>query len=260
MALEWYVYPLVIVGGFATGVINTVAGSGSLISLPLLISLGLPANIANGTNRVAITLQNAVGTGRFHSARILDHRAVIWLGAPAMAGSVVGASLAVGLDEELMRRVIGALLVGMFFLLLVRPQRWIEGRGDGQPGLSTPAQALLFFGVGVYGGFIQAGVGIFYLAALVLGAGHGLVRANAIKIGINLLQTLVALLVFVWNDQVVWGVGLLLAAGTMLGAWFAASLAVERGGELVYRLLIAIVAVAGLHMLGLTRLVVALLT
>ncbi len=258
MPLDWYVYPLVIVGGFATGVINTVAGSGSLISLPLLISLGLPANVANGTNRVAITLQNAVGTGRFHQARVLEHRPVVLLGLPAMAGSLVGASLAVGMSEELMRRVIGGLLIGMFFLLLIRPQRWMEGREPGERNLSWAGTAVLFFLVGVYGGFIQAGVGIFYLAAIVLGAGYGLVKANAIKIGINLLQTTVALLVFVWNDQVVWGIGLLLAVGTMLGAWFAASLAVEKGAEWVYRLLIVIVAVAGLHMLGLTRLIVGI--
>lgn len=257
--MSWYIYPIVIIGGFATGFINTVAGSGSLISLPLLISLGLPANIANGTNRVAIVLQNAVGAGKFDQAGVLDRGSVIRLGIPAIVGGVVGAQIAVDMNEEIMRRTIGALLVAMLFVILLRPRRWLEGRQADTRGLPWWGNAILLFLVGIYGGFIQAGVGIFFLAALVLGVGFDLVRANAIKIGINLLQTLAALWVFVANEQVVWGIGLLLAVGTMLGAWAAASMAVERGAVWVHRILVGVVAVAAFHMLGGTGLLLAIL-
>lgn len=256
--MSWYIYPLVIIGGFATGFINTVAGSGSLISLPLLISLGLPANIANGTNRVAIVLQNAVGAARFDQAGVLDRGAVVRLGIPAILGGFVGAQIAVDMNEEIMRRTIGALLIAMLFVILLRPRRWLEGRHAEARTLPWWGNAIMLFLVGTYGGFIQAGVGIFFLAALVLGIGFDLVRANAVKIGINLLQTISALWVFVVNDQVVWGIGILLAVGTMLGAWAAASIAIERGAVWVHRILIGVVAAAAFHMLGGTGMILEL--
>ena len=104
--MEWYLYPLMILGGFITGFINTLAGSGSLVSLPILMLSGLPATIANGTNRVAILLQNLVGINSFNKKKMLDIRGVIYLGIPAVFGSLLGANIAVSLNEELMRRTI----------------------------------------------------------------------------------------------------------------------------------------------------------
>lgn len=256
--LIWYMYPLVVVGGFATGFINTVAGSGSLISLPLLISLGLPANVANGTNRVAIVLQNAIGATKFDQAGILDRRAVLRLGIPAILGGIVGAQIAVDMNEAIMRRTIGFLLVAMLFVILLRPRRWLEGREPGSRALPWWGHSILLFFVGTYGGFIQAGVGIFFLSTLVLGVGFDLVKANAVKVGINLLQTLAALWVFVIHRQVVWGIGILLAVGTMLGAWTAASIAVDKGAVWVHRILVVVVALAALHMIGVTDVVLSL--
>jgi uncharacterized membrane protein YfcA len=119
----------------------------------------------------------------------------------------------------------------------------------------TLAQLALFFAIGGYGGFIQAGVGIFLLAGLVLGVGYDLVRANAVKVGIVLLFTLSALAVFVRNGQVDWAVGLILSVGNMLGAWVAARVAVDRGAVWVRRLLIAVVIVSAANLLGLFDLV-----
>jgi uncharacterized membrane protein YfcA len=170
--MAWYVYPAIIAAGFIAGFINTLAGSGSLITLPVLIFLGLPATVANGTNRVGILLQNIVGLGGFHRQDMLDLRGTIILGLPAIAGSLVGAQIAVNLDEEMMRRAIGLLMVVMLVVILVRPNRWLKGeltRLENWPGWS---RMLLFFAIGIYGGFIQAGVGIFLLAGLVLGVGY----------------------------------------------------------------------------------------
>jgi uncharacterized membrane protein YfcA len=110
---------------------------------------------------------------------------------------------------------------------------------------------LIFFAIGVYGGFIQAGVGIFLLAGLVLGAGYDLVKANAVKVLIVLCFTVSALAVFLINRQVVWSTGLILAVGNMLGAWVASRMAVERGAAFVRWVLIAVVAVSGAKLLGL---------
>lgn len=256
--LAWYLYPAIIAAGFAAGFINTLAGSGSLVTLPLLIFLGLPANVANGTNRVGILLQNVVGVSSFRQQQVLDVRGGLMLAVPAVLGSVLGAQIAVNLDEQMMRRTIGALMVIMLVVILVRPKRWLQGReevANHRPGWS---QLLIFFAIGVYGGFIQAGVGIFLLAGLVLGAGYDLVRANAVKVLIVLCFTVSALIVFLINRQVVWSTGLILAVGNMLGAWVAARMAVERGATFVRWVLILVVAVSGAELLGLLDLVAQL--
>jgi uncharacterized membrane protein YfcA len=256
--MAWYFYLAVIAAGFVAGFVNTLAGSGSLVTLPVLIFLGLPANVANGTNRVGVLLQNVVGVGSFRQQKVLDLRGGLMLAAPAVVGSILGAQIAVNLNEEMMRRTIGALMVVMLAVILVRPKRWLEGRGEVVNGRPAWSQLLIFFAIGVYGGFIQAGVGIFLLAGLVLGAGYDLVRANAVKLLIVLCFTVSALVVFLVNRQVVWGIGLIMAVGNMLGAWIASRMAVERGAAFVRWVLIAVVAVSGAQLLGVFDLVAQL--
>jgi len=251
--LEWYfIAPAVLITGFAAGFINTLAGSGSLITLPLLIFLGLPATVANGTNRVGVLVQNIVSVGTFRQRNMLDTRGGLLLSIPAIIGAIIGAQLAVNLDEELLKQTIGALMVVMLVVVLVRPKRWLQGHtGNPRPG---PIQFVIFFFIGVYGGFIQAGVGIFLLAGLVLSAGYDLVRANAVKALIVLMFTIAALGVFILNDQVRWDLGLLLAAGNAGGAWAAARMAVEKGAQFVRWVLIAILVVSAAGLLGVVEL------
>ncbi len=229
--------------GFVAGFMNTLAGNGSLITLPLLILLGLPANVANGTNRVGVLLQNVVAVGTFAKRGALDVQGSAALIAPTIVGAVLGAELAVDLDEALLRRVIGILMLVMLAVMVFNPERWIAEHATRRaPRLSV--EVPIFFAIGVYGGFLQAGVGIFLLAGLVLGAGFNLVGANAMKNLIVLVFTAAALVVFVVNDQVYWTYGLLLAAGQSLGAWVAARLAVERGAKFVRIVVIVIILVS----------------
>lgn len=249
--MDWYIYPAVIAAGFGCGFINTLAGSGSLITLPLLIFIGLPANVANGTNRVGVLIQNLVSAGSFRKQQVLDLRQGLMLATPAIFGSLFGAQIAVNLDEQMMRRTIGALMVVMLIIMLVRPNRWLENPTSPVQHRPGWGQLLLFFAIGIYGGFIQAGVGIFLLAGLVLSVGYDLIRANAIKVLIILCFTAFALVVFVINGQVWWGIGLLLASGNAIGGWVAARMAVERGAVFVRGLLIVVVVVSAAELLGL---------
>lgn len=241
---------LVIGAGFACGVINTLAGSGSLISLPVLIFLGLPAPVANGTNRVGILLQNLVSGWSFKQSRVLDLRGALLLSVPAVLGSFVGASVAVNLNEELMERVIGFVMLVMLFVLLLRPERWLQGQRQELTGALSLTQLASMFAIGVYGGFIQAGVGVFLLASLVLSIGYDLVRANAVKIIIILAFTISSLLIFSGNSQVDWGLGILLGLGNMLGGWVAARWAVTKGARWVRWVLILVVAASALYLFG----------
>ena len=257
--MPWYFYLLLTGAGFLAGVINTLAGSGSLITLPVLIFLGLPATVATGTNRIGVILQNIVAGLSFNRSRVLDLRGALVLSVPAIFGSLLGASIAVNLNEELMQRVIGAVMVLMLFVMLLRPERWLEGTVLNLEKTVNWQQAVVLFVIGVYGGFIQAGVGIFLLAALVLSVGYDLIRANAVKIIIILVFTLSSLLIFANNNQVDWAAGLLLGLGNMAGAWVAARLAVARGAAWVRWVVIATVAFSAAYLLGLFEMLGSLL-
>jgi uncharacterized protein len=251
--LEWYLYPILIITGILVGFINTLAGSGSLISLPLLMYIGLPANVANGTNRVAILLQSMVGAGSFRQQKVIGFREGIWLSIPAVVGSVIGALLAVDLNELMMRRAIGVLMIVMFFLIIFRPEAWLKGHAGQLRAKPTFWQVLIFFGIGLYGGFIQAGVGFFLLAGLVMGAGMNLMKANAFKNLIVALYTPFALIVFIINNQVNWIIGLTLAVGNMIGAYIAARTAINRGTGFIRIILLIVLFVASMDLLGVIR-------
>ena len=240
---------LVIVVGIISGFINTIAGSGSLLTLPVLIFMGLPVNVANGTNRVAILLQSIVGVAGFKQKKVFEWREGFWLLIPSVIGALLGAMMAVNLDALLMNRVIGGLLIVMFFVILFKPEKWVkeqEGKAHAKP---TILNFVIFFAIGFYGGFIQAGVGVFLLAGVVLGAGFDLLKANAIKVFIVLAYTIVALIVFIYNKQVNYFFGLVLGAGSMLGAWIATHYAVKWGANFIRWFLLVTIFVFALKLL-----------
>ena len=247
--LAWYMILAIIGVGLIAGFINTLAGSGSLLTLPLLMFLGLPPNVANGTNRIAILLQNVVGVSSFRQQKVLDFREGLKIGIPAVIGSVLGARIAVSLDDAFMERVIGGLLILMFFLIILKPNRWLKGE-EGHSSMKHVWQAVIFFFIGIYGGFIQAGVGFFLLGGLVLGAGFELVRANALKVFIVLLYTPFALAIFIMNDDVNYVFGFILAIGNMLGAFLGARVAVKWGARAVRIFLLVALFFASLKLLG----------
>lgn len=211
--------------------------------MPLLILLGLPANVANGTNRIGILAQDIVSVTTFRRRGALRFSESPRFVIPSVLGALIGAFLAVDLDEALLNRTIGVLMVIMLAVILVKPGRWIEEHADGS-SIHYGWQFPIYFLIGIYCGFIQAGAGIFLLASFVLASGYDLVRGNAIKNLVVLIVTIAALAVFILNDQVRWRLGLLLATGTATGAWIAARMAVSRGAGFVRWVLAAIIALS----------------
>ncbi|HOC37037.1 MAG TPA: sulfite exporter TauE/SafE family protein [Tenuifilaceae bacterium] len=247
--MEWWIYLLVVLAGVAAGFINTLAGSGSLLTLPLLIFIGLPANVANGTNRIGILMQSMVAVGRFKQKKVFEWSDGLWLTIPAGLGAVLGALVAVDLNEVLMNRIIGILLVFMFFLLLFEPEKWLKPKNPDSRIRFTPFRFIVFFVIGIYGGFIQAGVGFFLLAGLVLGAGMDLVRSNALKVLITMVFTILALVVFIINGQVDFKLGIIMGIGNMIGAWIATSVALKHGASFIRWVLLICVLAFGLKLL-----------
>ncbi len=248
--MEWYLYVAVIGVGVVAGFVNTLAGSGSLLTLPLLMFLGLPANVANGTNRIAILLQNVVGVGSFKQQKILDLKEGLWLAIPAIVGSLVGAGIAINFNEEIMEKTIAGLLLFMFFIIIFKPEKWIKGQEGRYSTKPTLVNSIIFFLIGIYGGFIQAGVGFFLLAGLVMGVGADLIKANALKLFIILLYTPFALAIFMIHGQVDYKLGLILAVGNMIGSFIGTRVAVSWGPRFVRIILLAALFFSSLKLLG----------
>lgn len=233
-------------GSLVAGVINTLAGGGSLITVPLLVFTGLPATVANGTNRIGVLFQNIVAIWRFRQEGLDGLRGATPILVPVLVGSTAGAGLASGLSAEVFRQVFGVAMIALLYPML-RPQ----GRKRDAPAAPRArwANTLIFLAIGLYGGAIQAGVGLFLIAALAR-SGLDLVRANAVKVVIIGALTLVAVPVFVLRGQVDWVPASALVVGFGLGGELGARAAVL-GGERLIRgvLVVAVVAMAG-RMIG----------
>lgn len=248
--MEWYIYVAVIAAGLFAGFVNTLAGSGSLLTLPLLMFLGLPANVANATNRIGVLAQSVVGSWSFRKQKIYTVRETLWMAIPATAGSLLGSLLAVQINEHIMELLIGGLLIFMFFLILYKPETWVREHALAITQKRRGWVTVIFFFIGIYGGFIQAGVGFFLLAALVLGAGMGLTKANAVKVVIVAIFTAVALAVFMISGQVNYFIGIILAAGQAMGALIASRVAVSWGPKVVRVILLVAIMASALKLTG----------
>ena len=236
-------------GGLFAGIVNVMAGGGSLVTLPLMIFLGLPPTVANGTNRVALLLQNATATWGFHRAGRLPWRITARTVVVTIIGAVVGALVASRISNAAFRPILGVVLIVMALFLLVKPSRWLEPKGNPDRPLSWRMQ-LAFFGIGIYGGFIQAGIGFFLLAALVLGLGLDLVRANAVKVTLVFAYTVLALAIFAISGKVDWLAGAVLAVGNGLGGYLGARLTILKGAPWVRWVLVLAVVASALEILG----------
>ncbi len=243
--LPIWMYALAVLGGGFAGAINTIAGSGSLITLPLFVLMGLPASAANATNRVGVTIQNIVSLSTLKRRGALDLSGSAPFAGATLLGAVAGALVAVNVDERFLNLTIGLVMLTMLVVLWRNPRQFIEEAAR-EPRLGPLPSFFVFFGIGFYGGFIQAGVGILLLTALVLGAGLAPVKSNGIKLAVTLLFTAVALAIFAWNGQVDWQLGAIVASGQALGAWLAARFLADSksAGLWMRRVLIAVVSVS----------------
>ena len=241
---------ILIVAGLFVGFINTLAGGGSVISLSVLMLLGLPANVANGTNRIGILVQNIVAVASFKQQKVLETKKALIVAIPAIIGSLIGAWIAADINEKVFEHAIGIIMIMMLIFILFNPQKMLYGNKKLIEKKVSWWQIVLFFFIGMYGGFIQLGIGYFLIASIVLGLGYDLVKTNAIKVFIVLLYTPFTLFVFVWNNQVHWGYGLALTAGTFLGAFIASRLAVKKGVVFVKWVIVTVILFTSAHLFG----------
>lgn len=229
--------------GVVAGALNVLAGGGSFLTLPVLIFYGLPAGVANGTNRIGIVLQNLSAVWSFRRQRVLDWSSLVWAALPALPGGILGTWLALLISDAAFQRVLAFLMVALSLWTLFSRRAKTLGQTSASPDpRRLAALAVGFFLAGVYAGFVQAGVGFFFLA-LTTAAGLDLVRGNAVKVLAMLCVTVLALALFAWNGRVDWELGTALGLGNFAGGFLGARLTVLKGHAWVRRVVIAAVVV-----------------
>jgi uncharacterized membrane protein YfcA len=236
--LQWL---LITVVGFIAGFVNTLAGGGSIITLPAMILVGLDPTVANATNRLGIMLSALSAAAGFKSKKVSVLPFSLYLGLAATIGAVIGAMIAVEFDKRLFNKVLAIIMIIIVVLMILQPRikRAISvERLSGKPLWFT---LMIFLLLGVYGGFINAGMGLLMILWLNLFNGLDLIRTNSTKVLVTAIYTSAALTVFIWNDLIDWLIGLLLAFGNMVGGWIAARLSVKKGEGFIRAALLVIV-------------------
>lgn len=232
-------YLVLFIIGTLAGFINVMAGGGSAITLPVLIFLGLDGAMANGTNRLAILIQNIFAVAGFKQNKFSAFTQSMYYALYTLPGALIGAFLANQIDHYWFKKILGLVIIFIIAtMLLPKP----KVKNEDQTKKSKIMLAISLFGIGFYGGFIQAGVGFLIMAAFIYFARLNLILVNMHKVFIILIYTIPAFLIFVFSGNVDWFLGIILAAGNGLGGWLGAHLAVKKGEKLI-RLVLVIVLI-----------------
>ncbi len=243
--MDLYEIPLIILTGFAAAFLNTVGGGGSLFSVPILTFLGLPITNANATSRVALLFQNAFAVGGFRSKGVeLPWPYSLYLGISSLFGGLIGAFLASHVRDEIFNKIFVIVMLLSVVLIVFDPFKSKHGREK----LDTRSKAIgtaLFFFIGIYGGFVQAGIGFLVIAVLSAVNNLSLVKSNYVKVFSAIVYTAVSVLVFAIEGKIIWITGFVLAIGHALGGWYASRWSVDKGEIWIKRIMIiSIIAMA----------------
>lgn len=223
---------LLLVTGIATGFINVMAGGGSTLSIPVMIFLGLPGSIANGTNRIAILAQNITAVYTFYREGFSNFKLSLSLAVCTIPGALVGSWLATKVDNQDFNALL-AIVMLIIMVVMAIPQKKILNPDQ------TPSKARLVAGhsmmllIGLWGGFIHIGVGFLLMPTLNRIMQLDLTTTNMHKVFIVLIYTVVALVVFSSQLELLWSYGIALAIGTSIGAWLATKYQIKKGSGVI---------------------------
>lgn len=242
--LPEYVNIILILGaGFSAGAINAIAGGGSLITFPLLVWMGLPEGVANGSNRIAILFQTFFSVRGYKSKGVSSMPFGLWYGLAAAPGAFIGTYFASVVDGELFRKIFAFVMIAMVLIMIVQQSTRAKALVERTDKKTTVVGIIMFFLIGLYGGFIQAGVGIIMLIALSAVNRFTLVKSNAVKNLVVMLYTVVSIAIFHYYGLIDWYYALLLAIGNSIGGWLSARWAVKKGDKVI-RIFMMIVVIA----------------
>lgn len=235
---------LVFVGIIAGG-INTLAGGGSNLTLPALMMFGLPADIANATNRVSVLMQSLTATRGFYLHKKIDSSLVKDTFIPLLVGGLIGAITASYLDVALLKPILLGTMIIVALWVVIRSDNVKNSHLVLKSCYDTKWGFISTLLAGFYGGFIQAGVGFVLIAAFVGVLNYDLLRANAMKVAATVIFTSIALLIFILRNQIAWLPGLMVAVGSMIGAQVVVNVSINIKAQTLKILVLAMTIIAG---------------
>ncbi len=241
-------YLLLIGVGFLAGFINTIAGGGTLLTMPTLIFMGLPPSVANGTNRVAILIQTAIGVKGFQSKGVTTHPFSIYLGISALFGSLIGAQIAIDINAAIFNKILAMIMILVIVMILVKPKLSMNNLIERTKGKYLYISIIIFFFLGIYGGFINAGIGFMMLIILPYVNKLSLVKANATKVAVVCIYTIGAVIIFALNDKINLKYGLILALGNASGAWISSRWSVEKGDKMIKLFVVLMISIMSIKL------------
>jgi uncharacterized protein len=247
---SWQILGIVFIAGFIAGFINTFAGFGTALNYLLFSILGIPINVANGTVRLGVIMQSITTSIQFYRKGTLDLVKGLYISIPVTLGSIIGAEIAVHINVDLFEKVNGIVLIFMLILMFYDSNRWIKGKEVQVSRKVTWGYLLAYFIIGIYGGFVHIGVGIFLIVALVWISGYGLIKATALKMFVVLVYTPFVFGVFMMNDQVEYTLGIVTGLGNLLGGLLATNLVLKWGASFIRWSLIIMMLVFISKLLG----------
>ena len=241
--MQYLDYAILILAGFGAGFINTIAGGGTLLTLPTLIFIGLPPAVANGTNRVAILIQTFFAIRGFKSKQVSTYPFSLYLGIAAFFGSFIGARIAVDIKGELFNRILAIIMIVVVALIAFQPKLNLNQLQERLQGKYLWVSVIAFFFLGIYGGFINAGIGFLMLLWLPYVNRMSLLRSNATKVFVVCLYTVSAVIMFAYHDKINWFYGFVLAIGNASGAWIASRWSVNKGDGIIKIFVVVMVVI-----------------
>jgi uncharacterized membrane protein YfcA len=215
------------VGGF----LNVMAGGGSLLTVPIMIFMGIPGPVANGTNRIAIVAQNIAAVSAFAKQGFANFKLSLSLAIAAIPGAIAGAWVAANLPEQDFNTMLAVIMGIVMMVMSIKPaKKSIQSHREHIPSKNQLiAGHVLMVAAGFWGGFIQIGVGFIMMPILHRVMGLDLVTTNSHKVFIALVYTTVALFVFATQLQLYWMHGIVLGIGMAAGGVYGARFQIHKG-------------------------------
>ena len=239
--------PLWFATGLSAGFVDSIAGGGGLITLPVLLGCGLGPKEALGTNKLQSTFGSASAAAHYAAAKTVSIRDCARGFVYTLIGAALGAVAVQQLDPSLLRRAIPVLLIAVALYVVLKPNL---GTLDTQPRISRPWFDVIFgLGLGFYDGFFGPGTGTFWAMAYVVGLGFNLARATGYTKVMNFASNLSSLAFFLFGGKARFAIGITMGLGQLLGARIGSRMVIARGTKFIRPVFLAVVLILAIKLL-----------
>ncbi|MBP1629650.1 MAG: hypothetical protein H6Q15_543 [Bacteroidetes bacterium] len=250
--MDILLFIILVISGLFVGFINTLSAGGTIISVALYLALGISPISANATNRINVLVQTCSSTLMMKQNGYFDKKRIIKFSIPTIIGSVIGSLIAVKINESVFSYAMGVILLMMIIFLFLKPKSFYFDNLELLSKKTSILHYLAFFGIGLYGGFIQVGTGFFIMMAGTMLIGLDIMKTNALKVAIMGLYTIAALVVFMIDSNTIyWKYALIHSIGTIIGSWFATKFALKKGASFVRWVIIVVIILTAMNLFGL---------